>query len=179
MRESSSHELPFARVAELAEYTVHLKRAYAFLGPAVGVLFLLGVVLPGLLSEETTIRPSYRIGVFCGLALLPAFFGWIVWKNGLFVVAANAQGVFYRVWREPDRAVFVPWEAVHEVRVVSDEGSKEVELALGEAGPELPKPANGNTWREGGKPRIDFRVGLFNRAREIAEELNRLKAQQR
>ena len=175
MTDSKIKRISFESAKNLFTYTVSLKKRAAWFAPVFSMMVLVGVIAPSLLSDDATLDVPYKIGILIVAAAVPIAFIWYTLKNGLFVLAANVEGVFYRIYETPYQVVFIPWGMIKEISEMYEEGGKEVVLDLTRGVGEMPQPNNGESRLLNDIWRVSFMPGMGNKARTIVAELSALR----
>jgi hypothetical protein len=110
----------------------------------VGISLRLAIVVS---HERMSILAKFAL--LGGVMALSCLLFWYVIRHGAFVLAANHQGIYYRMVDNKNKLVFISWEAVKEIAVYAIEGS-ELEIETIFEGPaKLPSPCNGVSFVKG------------------------------
>lgn len=151
----------YALVGTLSELTVAQTRVFTWLGPCFALLIFLGICVSVILSEDTTFEPMYRFLIIAAMSSLPGVLIWRAVRNGRFVLAANRNGIFYRFYDQPSRAVSIPWALVGNIfyRDGKADDPSEVVVEILTDVPNLPRPTNGVVSQVGSTCRISFVSG--------------------
>lgn len=144
---------------------------FGFLGSAVMLLSSMPLL------ARATVELMYKIGIFLCLAAVPAGFFYNLLRNQSFVLAANHDGFFYRVYADLNQSVFVPWQLVQRVYVEWGDVSREIIFEVSNEVAMLPRPTNGGAKLLDEVWKVDFSPGHGRRkVRRIVEELNALRS---
>lgn len=108
---------------------------------------------------------------------MPAGFFYYLLKNRAFVLAANHDGFFYRVYADLNQSVFVPWGLVRRVCVEWGDNGREIAFDVSNEVAMLPRPTHGEAKRLGEMWKIKLHPGCGKRKiKRIVAELNGLRA---
>jgi hypothetical protein len=121
-----------------------------------------------------------KVSLLGGVAVLLSLLFWHVIRNGLFVLYANYDGLFYREIEDKSSLVFIRWEAVKQIAIY-DNGARELEIeTIFENSTKLPAPCNGVSFvKENGRLAISLYLGTGLKTPDIMSKIDDLKSSKR